>query len=208
LLLITHYWTFAVTAAFALSVNVQVFTLLPPLEQAPDQMASRPLVTLSVIDVPALNDAEAVVPTLTLMPAGLEVTRSPLRPVAVTVSVAAPVGGGGGVVLFTVTFTAPDAVWLLAASQARANNECDALLAVVVFHDAEYGDEVSLDSSTPSTKNSTRVTPTLSEALAAIVVVPLTDAPPVGLEIDTDGAVVSGGGAVLLTVTLTAADVV
>jgi hypothetical protein len=93
-----------------LSVNVQVFTLLPPLEQAPDQTVSRPFVALSVIDVPALNAAEPAVPTLTLMPAGFELTRSPLRPVAVTVSVAVPGGGGGGAVLFTVTLTAPDVV--------------------------------------------------------------------------------------------------
>ena len=65
-----RYFTFAATVAFALSVNVQVFTLLPPLEQAPDQTVSRPFVALSVIDVPALNDAEPVVPTLTLMPCG------------------------------------------------------------------------------------------------------------------------------------------
>ena len=78
----------AVTAAFAFSVNVQVFVLLPPLEHAPDQMTSRLFVALSVIDVPIVNGAEPVLPTVTLMPAGLEVTRSPPRPVAVTVSVA------------------------------------------------------------------------------------------------------------------------
>jgi hypothetical protein len=61
---------------------------LPPLEHAPDQIASQPLLTLSVIEVPAANDAEPVLPALTLIPAGLEVMRSPLRPVAVAVSVA------------------------------------------------------------------------------------------------------------------------
>jgi hypothetical protein len=40
----------ALTAAFAVSVNVHVFTLFPPLEQAPDQIASRPFDTLRVID--------------------------------------------------------------------------------------------------------------------------------------------------------------
>jgi hypothetical protein len=74
-------------------VNVQVRALLPPLEQAPDQIASRPLLTLSVIDVPDANDAEPVLPTLTLMPAGLDVTLSPLRPVALTLSVAAWLAG-------------------------------------------------------------------------------------------------------------------
>ena len=62
--------------------------MFPPLEHPPDQIASRPLLTLNVITVPALKGAEPVVPTDTLMPAGLEVTRSPLRPVADTVSVA------------------------------------------------------------------------------------------------------------------------
>jgi hypothetical protein len=72
---------------------VHVFVLFPPLEQAPDQIASRPFVTLKVIDVPTLNDADPVLPTFTLIPAGLDVTRSPLRPVAVTVSVAVCPGG-------------------------------------------------------------------------------------------------------------------
>src|SRR5262249_6275190 len=87
-------------------VNVQVFTLLPPLEHAPDQIASRVFVTLSVIDVPVLNVAEPVLPTATLIPAGLELTRSPLRPVAGTGRSAARwVGGAGG-------FTVSVAVWL------------------------------------------------------------------------------------------------
>ena len=67
---------------------MQVFVLLPPLEQAPDQTASRSFETLSVMDVPVVNDADPVLPTATLIPAGLDVTRSPLRPLAVTVSVA------------------------------------------------------------------------------------------------------------------------
>jgi hypothetical protein len=69
-------------------VNVHVFLLLPPLEHAPDQIASRPPDALSVIDVPVLNDADAVPPTDTLIPVGLDVMRSPLRPVALTVKVA------------------------------------------------------------------------------------------------------------------------
>ena len=75
------------TDAFAVNVNVQVLVLFPPLEHAPDQIASRPFEMLRVIDVPLANDAEPVVPTLTLIPVGVDVTRSPLRPVAVTVSV-------------------------------------------------------------------------------------------------------------------------
>ena len=85
---VTLLFTLAVTDALPWRVKLQVFTLLPPLEHAPDQTTSRPLVALSVIDVPVLNVAEPVLPTATLIPAGLELTRSPLRPVAVTVSVA------------------------------------------------------------------------------------------------------------------------
>jgi hypothetical protein len=78
----------AVTAAFAFNVNVQVLVLFPLLEHAPDHTTSRSFVALRVIDVPVANDAEPLLPTTTLIPAGFEVTRSPLRPVAVTVSVA------------------------------------------------------------------------------------------------------------------------
>jgi hypothetical protein len=78
----------ALTDALPVTVNVHVFTLLPPLEQAPDQIALRPLVTVSVTEVPTVNVAEPVLPTATLIPAGLEVTRSPVLPVAVTVTVA------------------------------------------------------------------------------------------------------------------------
>ena len=81
------YCTFAVTDAALVIVNVHDFLLLPPLEHAPDQTASRPLDTLSVIAVPEVNDPDPELPTWTLMPDGLEVTRSPLRPVAATVSV-------------------------------------------------------------------------------------------------------------------------
>ena len=76
------------------SVNVHVFVLLPLLEQAPDQIASRPFETLNVIDVPVANDADPVLPTATFSPEGVELTVSPLRPLAVSVSVAVPVVGG------------------------------------------------------------------------------------------------------------------
>ena len=82
-----RHCTFAVTVAAAVSVNVQLFVLPPPLEQAPDQIPSRPFDTLRVTLVPDANDALPLVPVLTLIPAGDDVTRSPLRPVAVTVSV-------------------------------------------------------------------------------------------------------------------------
>ena len=82
------YCTLALTEAAPVRVNVHVFTLLPPLEQAPLKIALRPLETASVIDVPVVNVAEPLLPTATLMPAGVDVTRSPVRPDAVTVSVA------------------------------------------------------------------------------------------------------------------------
>jgi hypothetical protein len=93
-----------VTVAVPPSVNVHVFALFPPVEQAPLQIASRPLVTLNVIDVPVLKDAEPVLPTFTLMPTGFEVTRSPLRPDAVTVNVA---GCDGGVTVKAAVFVMP-----------------------------------------------------------------------------------------------------
>src|SRR5262245_64798015 len=71
---------------------MQLLVLLPPLEQTPDQITSRPFGLLSVIRVPTGKLAEPVVPTETLSPTGEETIRSPLRPVAVSVSVAAPVG--------------------------------------------------------------------------------------------------------------------
>ena len=84
------------TEPLAFNVNVQLRRLLPLLEQAPDQTASRPFETVSVIDVPLANTADPVLPTVTLIPAGVDVIRSPLRPVAVTVNVDEPDGGGAG----------------------------------------------------------------------------------------------------------------
>ena len=80
------YCTFAVICEFAFNVSVHVLALLPPLEHAPLQIASRPLVTLSVTAVPGANCAEPVLPVATLRPAGFERMRSPLRPPAVTAS--------------------------------------------------------------------------------------------------------------------------
>jgi hypothetical protein len=74
--------------AFPLRVNEQVLVLFPPLEHAPDHTTSRPFVALSVIAVPVVKVAEPLAPTATLIPPGDEVTRSPLRPLAATVSVA------------------------------------------------------------------------------------------------------------------------
>src|SRR5829696_4728634 len=68
-------------------------------------MTSRSFVVRSVIEVPTANDAEPVPPTATLIPLGVDVTRSPLRPVAVTVRVA--VCGGGVTVRVAVRVTPP-----------------------------------------------------------------------------------------------------
>jgi hypothetical protein len=77
--------------------------LLPLLLHAPDQMASRPFDTLIVIEVPLANDAEPLLPVATLIPAGDEVIRSPLRPVAETDTVTFCGGGGGGAEGLTVS---------------------------------------------------------------------------------------------------------
>ena len=67
---------------------------------------------------------------------------------------------------------------------------------VVVLNAIEYGELVSLPSDTPSRKNSTRVTPTLSVALADALMVPVTFEPLAGEVIATVGAVVSVQGRV------------
>ena len=85
----------ALTEALPVRVKVQLAVLLPPLEQAPDQMALRPLDTVSVT-LPVASEADAELPTATLIPAGLELTLSPLRPLAVTVSVALVAGAAAG----------------------------------------------------------------------------------------------------------------
>jgi len=91
-----RYCTFADTDAAPLIVNVQLVVRLPPLEQAPDQIALRPFDTVRRMDVPTANEPDPLLPVATLMPVGVEVTRSPLRPLAVTVNVADCGGGGGG----------------------------------------------------------------------------------------------------------------
>jgi hypothetical protein len=85
--------TFALTDTFPLIVNVHVLALLPPLEHAPDQIASRPFEMLSATAVPAAKEPEPLLPTATLMPAGFDVTRSPLRPLAFSVKVTLVPGG-------------------------------------------------------------------------------------------------------------------
>src|SRR3989454_4369486 len=77
------------------------------------------------------------------------------------------------------------------------------MAAVVVSHVTEYGDVVSsAPRLPPSSWNWTPTTPTLSEAVAETVILPVTVAPEVGAVMLTVGAVVSG------TVTVTEEDVV
>src|SRR5207253_1861605 len=106
--------------------------------------------------------------------------------------------------LNTVTVIAVAVVVLPAASRATAVNVCDALLAAVVSQASAYGAVVSSTPTfAPSRRNWTPTTPTLSDALALIVVVPETVAPPAGAVRLTVGGVVS-----LSTVTVIAAAVV
>ena len=109
------------TEALAVIVKVHVATLAPPLEQAPDHTTERPLVTLSVIDVFVAKDAVPVLPTATLIPTGFELTVSPVRPVAVTVRVAAATG-----------VTVSEAVRVTAPSLAVIVADVDAVTALVV----------------------------------------------------------------------------
>src|SRR5206468_1245799 len=99
---------------------------------------------------------------------------------------------GGVVSLNTVTVTAADVVVLPAPSRATAVSVCDALLAAVVFHETAYGAVVaSTPRLAPSSLNCTPPTPTLSEAVAVTLVVPLTVAPLAGDVMVTVGGVVS-----------------
>src|SRR5687767_12038162 len=103
----------------------------------------------------------------------------------------------------TVTVIAADVEVLPAPSRAVAVSVCDPSLAAAVFQVAEYGAVVlSAPSATPSRKNCTPVTATLSEALAVTVIAALTVAPLAGEVIATVGATES-----LTTVTVTLAEV-
>src|SRR5206468_10127986 len=88
---------------------------------------------------------------------------------------------GAVVSLSTVIVTGAEVVRLPAPSRATAVRLCDPLLAPVVSHEIEYGAVVSsAPRLAPSSLNWTPTTPTLSEALALTVVVPLTVDPAVG----------------------------
>ena len=99
------YCTFAFTEAFPVKLNVQVAVLLA--EQAPVQIAVRPPATVNVTRLLMGNDAAPAPPTATLMPEGLEVTLFPLRPLAVTVSVAVAGAAGAGFSVSTADWVTP-----------------------------------------------------------------------------------------------------
>src|SRR2546428_13124941 len=103
--------------------------------------------------------------------------------------------------LTTVTLTAVDVAVLPAASRATAVTVWDPLATRVVFQEMAYGAAVtSAPTFAPSSLNCTPTTPTLSEALAETVTVPVTVAPAAGAGIDTVG------GGVSATVTLDSAE--
>ena len=88
------------------------------------------------------------------------------------------------------TVTVTDAAFVLFdVSRAIAVSVCDPLLADVVFHVVEYGDDVSsAPMFTPSSWNWTPATPMLSDALAeTVTALPETVVPLDGAVILTDG---------------------
>jgi hypothetical protein len=154
---------------------------------------------------PSTKNCTPATPTLSEAEALTVVVPETVAPEAgeVMLTVGGVVSGGGA--FDTVTVTAAEVVELPAASRALAVRECEPLVAVVVFHEVEYGEVVSsAPSAVPSTKNWTPATPTLSEAEALTVVVPETVAPDDGEVMLTVGGVVSAFD----TVTVTAVEVV
>ena len=91
----------------------------------------------------------------------------------------------------TLTLMIADAPLFAAASYALACSECAPLAAAVLSQLHAYGEVVSVDASAPSRRNSTRVTPTLSLAVAVTVVGPVIVAPLEGAVSVAVGAVVS-----------------
>ena len=108
-----------------------------------------------------------------------------------------------GAKLSTVTVTVPEVVLLPAASLATAVKLWLPLVAVVVSQVKLCGEVVSsAERLAPSSLNWTPATPTLSEAVAeTVTVLPLSEAPEVGAERETVGAIVSGDGPLLTVAT-------
>lgn len=174
-------------------VKVQVLVLLPPLEHAPDQMASRPLLTPKAIELLVAKLDDWVLPTATLIPAGLEVIRSPLRPVAVTVNVTFAVAG----------FTVSAAVLVTPAKTAEIVAEVEAVTEVVVTVKLALvapAGTVTLAGTVAAVELSESDTTAPPEGAAALkVTVPVEELPPWTVAGDSDRAegVGAGGGAAL-----------
>src|SRR5205807_2370148 len=112
-------------------------------------------------------------------------------------AVSETVGGA----LSTVTLTTAEVAVFPAASRATALRVWMPLLAMVVFHDREYGAAVtSAPRLASSSLDCTPTTPTLSVALTETVIAPVTVEPAAGVLIETVGGALS-------TATLTAAEV-
>src|SRR5438876_6083075 len=104
--------------------------------------------------------------------------------------------------LTTVTLTAAEVAMFPAASRATAVTLWLPFALKAAFQETEYGAVVtSAPRFVPSSLNWTPTTPTLSVALAETVIVPATEAPGVGEEIEIVGGLLS-------TDTLTAAEAV
>src|SRR3989344_490559 len=100
--------------------------------------------------------------------------------------------GAGPATLSTVAVTEPDVVLFPAASLATAVRTRRPSSTVAVFHEMEYGEEVSSHPPpTPSSFNCTPLTPISSDAVADIFTIPETVAPFDGSVIETVGAMVS-----------------
>ena len=184
--------------------------MFPPLEHAPDQIASRPFVTLSVIAVPDANVPVPVLPTATLIPVGLDTTRSPLRPVAVTVTTIVPLGGGGddggATISVTVRLTPPYEAVIVTAVEVVTDFVVTVKFVVVApaatatLAGTVAADVLLLESVTDAPPDG---------ATPVKVTVPCEELPPtteVGLSASVESVGELGGGGADCTVNLRAAD--
>ena len=187
----------AVTEALAVIVKVQVATLAPPLEQAPDHTTERLLVALSVIDVFVGNDAVPVLPTATLIPVGVELTVSPVRPVAVTVRVEAATG----VTVSAAVRVTPPALAVIVA-------DVDAVTAlVVIVKVAINAPAATVTFAGTVTATLLLVSPTMDPPVGAAAVrrtVPCEAAPPV-TDVGLTGTVESDADVTVVDVTVSVA---
>jgi hypothetical protein len=175
---------------FASKVKTQVLALFPPVEHAPDQIASLPSVTLRVSLVPTLKMPCPVLPVGTLMPDGLEITLTPLRPDAMMVAVA--VVGAGFTVSAADLATPPPVAVMVATVEAEttdveiANVELVAPSGIVMFA-GTFAEALLLD-------NITSAPP--EPAALANVIVPVEPDPQVteaGARVNADAATCAAG---------------